>query len=262
MKAIWKAIIEFYSFKEDEIPIFICLRVIPTIIGFFAALFIAFTNSHSSDSISAIMIGIIGGVVTGFISIYIVGLPLMIGWSFIEFLANSMGLYFTEKSRINHKIAKLQKNARRKRLLEKALEVLNRMGSDYGSGRFFEDSKLRISRGDGSHVENATIEIPTQKEDWKLVFNANKKEDCDYHHTDTTLEPTGDGGYKISEGSTFTTNHRIIITVESYIPGDWEEHLDKLYTDAKEMQKELGEKAKKKESQKELEDFKRKFGLD
>lgn len=166
-----------------------------------------------------------------------------------------------ERQRIKSKIAKLKNKATEKKIIEKAIEVFIYMGKGSGNDRNFTDDKIRISSKRIDYRErDLFIEIPKQKE-WQIVYYANRKEERDYEFVKTTLEPTGTDGYELSEGFTYEKDLKIIVEVQSYIPGEWEKHLNRLYSKTKKIRKELEKKERENDIQKEIEDSKKKFGL-
>ncbi len=96
---------------------------------------------------------------------------------------------------------------------------------ELGSATYFEDSKLEIKIWLGGDI---TVKL---KPSGDTVFLTRYKGASSYS-TKTTLEPRGDGGYDVVEHHDYHSDYhnRDDHSVSYYAVGNWEDHLDEIYS--------------------------------
>jgi hypothetical protein len=172
--------------------------------------------------------------------------------------------WMSPEAKIEREIKRLKERAAKKKINTKAVIIVQQLGDNdrvYLDDFLRIESALNISTRENEHFNDSffdhvcppDITITMQSPDKKVVFKTEFVSSTSYK-TGTRLEPREEGGYDVVEdyggGSSY-------LEVKSYITGDWEDYLEKLYSRAVE------EKNKKRERKQQLTkaEERKKFGF-
>jgi len=156
------------------------------------------------------------------------------------------------------RLAERKKAAARKGVREAAAAVVNFLGDD---GRFC-DNVLDIQFEKQGSVTKATIRC-LQSGHWQIVFEGERRSGASAVSERMVLSPLESGGYEL--GKVYDSSSKADdLSVEGYIPGEWEIHLKALERKAQQVaatRREQSDKADLRKAQEQREEERRKFGL-
>jgi len=193
-------------------------------------------------------------VAVSFVVARIAAALLGVGAAIIAFLATAFVVIFiavnelhTERGRTEWRIQRRRNEARRRQISKKAATIVCHLGSS----QQFRDGRLAIrDAGNGDyHIETS------QEGTWKTVFIGGRYEGGSPGLEEKYYEPTSGGEYV--ERTRWVGSGAGEEVIQSYIPGEWQVHLEELFL--------LAEDARYRKQQRERAEGeaerKKKFGL-